>query len=255
MTTQQEIPEAWETYPAFVDEKPAMFFLNMGLVQAAPIAAAPTLYLVKVVMKDPGPSGMGTAEEGEMFMPVEDALCGSATKAGMHFAGRVRTDGHWELGFYGADGLDLAEVLDSVGPMIADLEIMIGGGEDPEWGFLLEYLAPDRERWQWIMDFRVVRQLSEAGDDCDKARTVDHAAHFVTEEALNTFVAAAKEQGFEESQRKKHEEPDLERPWMVEVGRSNTVAIEEIHDAVMDLIEIVEANGGEYDGWGCPVTQ
>lgn len=253
--TPQEIPEAWETYPAYVDGKPAMFFLNMGLVQAAPVAEAPALYLVKVQMKDPGPNGVGTGDEGEAFMPIEDALCGAATAAGYYFAGRVRSDGHWELGFYGKPDLEISDVLDEVGPQIAGLEIMVGGGEDPEWGFLLEYLAPDRERWQWIMDHRVVRQLMEAGDDIEKPRTVDHALHFKTEPALDAFVAAAGNEGFKESQRSEDKDNGGERPWMVEVQREDAVEVNNIHDAVMYLTELAEAEDGEYDGWGCPVAQ
>lgn len=251
----QEIPEAWETYPAIVDDKPAMFFLNMGMVQAAPIADAPFLYLVKIEMSDPGDNGLGTGGEAESFMPIEDAICESAKQADLYFAGRVRTGGHWEMGFYGAEGVELSEVLDRVGPMVAGRNIMLGGGEDAQWEFMLGYLAPDRERWQWIMDHRVVRQLMQAGDEVDKPRVVDHAAHFPTEDKLDAFVTAAKEQGFSESQRHEDKDGGGELPWMVEVQREDPVGVNEIHDVVMGLIELVEGNDGDYDGWGCPVTQ
>ena len=251
----QDIPEAWETYPALVDDKPAMFFLNMGLVQAAPIESAPHLYLVKIEMNDPGDNGLGTGAEAEGFMPLEDAIYDAAKAADLYFAGRVRNAGHWEMGLYGGAGVEISEVLDRMGPAIAGRKIMVGGGEDPEWGFLLEYLAPDRERWQWIMDHRVVRQLMQAGDDVDKPRTVDHVAHFPTEAALEAFVTAAKVQGFEESQRHEDKEDPGELPWMVEVQRKDPVGVNEIHDVVMGLIEIVEEHDGDYDGWGCPITQ
>ena len=251
--TPEEIPQAWETYPAFVDGKPAMFFLNMGMVQAAPIASAPALYLVKVEMADPGPDGMGTAAEADRFMPFEDALCEAAAKAGLYFVGRVRAGNHWEMGFYGAQDLDLAELLEGIGKVSSEFEIMLGGGDDPDWEFLLGYLAPDRERWQWIMDHRVVRQLTDAGDDPSKPRAVDHAVHFETEDALEKFVADAKALGFTEAQR--HHDANAELPWMVEVQREDPVMLSHIHDAVMDLIELVESHGGDYDGWGCPVTQ
>ena len=251
--TPQEVPESWESYPAFVDDAPAMFLLNMGLVERAPIAEASTLYLIKVEMAEPGEHGLGTAAEAERFMPFEDAVCAATTAAGLYTAGRVRTGGHWEMGFYGAEGVDLSEVLDGVGEIVAEFEIMIGGGDDPEWDFLLGYLAPDRERWQWIMDARVVRQLEEHGDDAEKPRPVDHALHFATEDALATFVKKATELGYRESQRK--QEDGRELPWMVEVVREDPVTVDEIHDAVMELMTIAEELGGDYDGWGCPVTQ
>lgn len=253
--TPQEIPESWESYPAFVDGNPAMFFLNMGLIQVAPIADAPALYLAKIQMTDPGPNGVGTTAEAEAFNPIGDAICEAAASAGYHFAGRVRCDGHWELGFYGAAGGDFPAVLDAVGPQLSALSIMVGGGDDPQWGFLLEYLAPDRERWQWILDHRVVDQLIEAGDDPSKPRPVDHTAHFPNVESLNHFVRAAEGLGFKETQRREDSTRDDGLPWTLEVQRNDTVDVDTIHDVVMGLIELVEEHNGDYDGWACPVAQ
>ena len=252
--TPQDIPQLWESYPALADGKPGLFMVNMGLVAAAPLPAAPAVYFVTVHMQDPGPDGVGTPEEAERLGAVEDAIAEAAQAAGLHFPGRVRTDGRWELGFYGPTGLDIASVLDSVGHVLADLEIQIGDNEDPEWRYLLDYLAPDRERWQWILDFRVVRQLAEAGDQNEKPRTIDHAAHFRTEADLDAFVASVASVGYVESQRHRGDDADDELPWMVEVQRDDPVTLEHIHAVAMDLIERVEAHDGDYDGWGCPVT-
>ena len=116
------------------------------------------------------------------------------------------------MGFYGPDGVDFSEVLDGVGEVVAGFEIMIGGGEDAQWGFLLGYLAPDRERWQWIMDHRVVRQLGEHGDDPTKPRQVDHAVHFKTEQAVDAFVKQVTDLGYRESQRAEEDGAEL-RGW------------------------------------------
>ncbi len=252
--TPQEIPQVWESYPALADGKPGLFMVNMGLLSAAPVAEAPSVYFVAVHMQDPGPDGVGTSDESERLGPIEDAIADAAQAAGLYFPGRVRTDGRWELGFYGAAGVDIAAVLDTVGPALADLDITIGDADDPQWRYLFDYLAPDRERWQWILDFRVVRQLEEAGDDGSKPRTVDHAAHFRTEAALEAFVASVASDGFVESNRHHHDEADSQYPWMVEVQREDPVELAHIHDVVMDLIEKVEAHDGDYDGWGSPVA-
>ena len=251
--TQQQIPEIWESYPALANGKPALFLVNMGLLSIAPLADAPAIYFVTVAMRDPGPNGVGTSEESESFSAIEDALGDAATAAGLHFPGRVRTDGRWEFGFYGPVGFDVHAMLEGVGPVLADLDITFGDNDDPEWRYALEYLAPDRERWQWILDYRVVRQLEQSGDNPETPRTIDHVAHFRTAEAVDAFVADAATVNFVESQR--NQEPDETYPWMVEVQREDPVTIDHIHDVVMDLIERVEAHDGEYDGWGCPVTR
>ena len=252
--TAPEVPEAWEIYPAYSDGKPAMFFLNMGLIQVAPLEALPQLYLIKVQMEDPAENGLGTNAEAQRFMPFEDAVRDAAAAAGMLMAGRVRTDGYWEIGFYGPSGLDFTDVLDNAGPAVAGFEIMLGGADDPNWGFLLDYLAPDRERWQWIMDFRVVRQLQEAGDELDKPRPVDHTIHFNDAASADAFIEDAKQIGFTVSQRH-HDENRDELAHMVELQREDPVAVDHIHAVVMDLVELAEKHEGDYDGWGCPVAQ
>jgi regulator of RNase E activity RraB len=253
--THQPVPDLWESYPALANGKPALFLVNMGLLSVAPLSAAPAIYFVTVAMRDPGPNGVGTAEESESFSPIEDAFGEAAAAAGLYFPGRVRTDGRWEFGFYGPADVDVHAMLEGIGPLLADLDVTFGDNDDPEWRYALEYLAPDRERWQWILDYRVVRQLEKSGDNPEKPRVIDHVAHFRDSAAVDAFVAHAATVGFVESQR--HEEPDAESPypWMVEMQREDPVTIDHIHDVVMDLIERVEAHDGDYDGWGCAITR
>ena len=159
--TAPEVPETWEIYPAYSDGKPAMFFLNMGLIQVAPLEELPQLYLIKVQMEEPADNGLGTNAEAQRFMPFEDAVRDAAAAAGMLMAGRVRTDGYWEVGFYGPSGVDFTDVLDNAGPAVAGFEIMLGGADDPNWGLPARLPGP-RPR-ALAVDPRLPRRPPAAG--------------------------------------------------------------------------------------------
>lgn len=250
--TPDEVPEHWDSYPSYLDDAPASFLFNMGLGDHAPIESAPFLYLVRVNMVEPGDHGMGTPAEAQRFAWFEDQLSEAAAARGLFTAGRLRTQGRWEVAMYGAEGIDLAAVLDTFSPGDRDFEIALGGGEDPEWGFYWELLFPDRERFQWMMDRNVVMQLEDHGDDVEAPRLVDHAISFPDEKSLEAFVAASREIGCSESQR--HKRDDEENPWMVELQKEDPVALGHIHGVVMELIELAEQHGGDYDGWGAPIV-
>jgi hypothetical protein len=249
----QDVPDTWETYPDLVEDRPAMILFNLGLVDAAPIAEAPVLFLVRVKMEDPGEQGVGTRAEMERFAWFEDNLAEVAKAAGLYFVGRTRGDGHWEMCFYGSADVDMGKLLGRMPRTDVDFDIALGGGEDPQWGFLLEFLAPSPERWQWILDRRVVAQLQEAGDALDVPRIVDHAARFPDQVRAEAFAAAAESAGYTVSQRGKDPKGG-ERPFLVEVQREDPVELGHIHDVVMDLANAAREQDGEYVGWGAPVS-
>lgn len=247
---RSEMQQEWMTYPAFSDGNQAMFLYNHALVRSAPMPDAPELYAVRVEMNDPGERGLGSDTEAMWFFNFEDGVCEAAEQMNFIHVGRVRSAGQWELAFYGAAGRNFAEVLDAVGPFGPDREISITGMDDPEWSYLLGYMAADAERWQWMMDYRVVTQLSEAGDNLEVPRPVDHSANFPTADARAGFIAAVEQLGFDVTSM----EDRAADSWSVHLQREDQVMIGAIHDTVMDVVDLVDRFGGTYDGWGCPIA-
>ena len=113
---------------------------------------------------------------------------------------------------------------------------------DHEFSYLNEFLLPDDERMQWIMDRRVCEQLEEHGDDHSVPRPVDHFLD-CEGEPPQALIDAATKLGFEV-------QPSEGSLQLVKI---HSVELDAIHDIVMQLRELAEAHGAEYDGWGCPV--
>lgn len=245
-----QIPQIWHTYPALSDGEPALFLYNHGLVVSDRIESASELYIVRIAMVEPGDNGLGTDAEVMWLYNFEDALNPVAEQLGFIHLGRVRSAGGWEMSYYSERGRDLAPALDGAGPIASERPIELTGMNDPEWSYLLGYLAPDQERWQWIMNNQVVVQLEDAGDNLDAPRPVDHSATFRTEDGRVGFVAAIEQQGFEVTA---VEDRDAEN-WQVSFQRMNSARMNEIHPVVMDLVNVVGSFGGAYNGWGCPIA-
>ena len=49
-------------------------------------------------------------------------------------------------------------------------------------------------------------------------------------------------------------EGTADHPYAVQLQREATVELDRIHDVVMQLVELAEAHGGDYDGWGTHIT-
>ena len=44
-------------------------------------------------------------------------------------------------------------------------------------------------------------------------------------------------------------------PFGAQVYRTDAVELDHIHEVVMELVELAQAQGGDYDGWECGVVR
>ena len=157
--------EAWNSYPARVDDAPASFLVAMHFESGERPPGAETLYVVGLGMVESGEHGMGTNAEAELFAPIQDAITSELAKAGFVAVGRLRNKDTWQLSYYGPKGgreLFLA-ALEKRGPEL-DREIWTHIDHDPEWNYFTSFLMPDRERRQWMRNAQVVDRLRSHGD-------------------------------------------------------------------------------------------
>ncbi len=244
--------EEWDFYYCRVDDAPASIFMNFEYRESRP-AGLDTLYYVGLEILEPGEHGLGDDDDVELLWKLEDTITTAAAAAGFTYVGRLRTGGDWQLTFYGA--ADRETVLEElVVSALSESErgYRIGSQEDAEWGYYEDFLMPDAERWQWIMDRRVVQQLEKSGDVLETPRPVDHFIGFPDADRRESFLAAAREKGFRAEVGVTHESG--ENPFSAQLIRSDPVTLEHIHDVVMELIELAEEYDGDYDGWGAPTA-
>lgn len=250
-----EAQDEWDFYYCRVDDAPASIFLNFAYRHARP-ANLDTLYFAGLQMLEPGEHGMGDGGDAEKLWQLEDRIIDAAAAHGLCYVGRLRNQGDWQLTFYGNAGKEEAFealVVDALSDVPDDRGYRVGSKPDAEWGYYEDFLLPDRERWQWIMDRRVVQQLAKAGDAHDIPRPVDHFIHFEHALQRDAFIEAARKKGFQAEEGPTEEGAD--RPYGAALVRNDATALNHIHDVVMDLIELAESHDGEYDGWGAPIVK
>ena len=240
----------WEFYPCVVDHRPASIFVNLSHEHARPTSSTSTRYWLRIQLSDAAPHGMGASSEADALFPPEDAITASVVDVGLLFVGRLRSNGSWDLTFYGPAGRD--DALNAIARE-ADLggrSFVTGSKPDPEWTYYREFLLPDAERRQWMQDRRVVEAFEEHGDVHSIPRRVDHWAYFRAPTWRRAFVRDASEQGFT-----LEGTSDAPHNFGVQVFRTDSVELDHIHQVVMTLFKLADHHGGYYDGWEAPVEK
>ncbi len=244
--------DEWDFYYCRVDDAPASIFLNLAYQRARP-AGLDTLYYAGLQILEPGDHGMGAEDDAKLLWELEDRITQSAA-GDFTYVGRLRNNGDWQLTFYGKAGNEeKLEELVVQALAEADRGYRVGSQADADWGYYEEFLVPDAERWQWIMNRRVVQQLAQAGDDHEVPRPVDHFIYFPDAKKREAFIVAAKAKGFSADEGPTRDEAEL--PYAAQLVRADPVELNHIHSLVMELTELADEHGGDYDGWGAPIAK
>lgn len=250
----------WEFYPTVVEGAPALFLVDLSLVEPAPLEGKSELVRCSVALSNGGGNdGVGDDDEAEKLFGLEEALTRAVEPRGGVFVGHVRHAGRWQIVFYGPAGIGRAVANATktfVDPTGRGVEVETD--DDAEWAFYFEYLLPDPERYQWIQDRDTVTALAEEGDTLTAPRAVDHFLRFSDEASRDAFLRAATEAGFQTGDAAgahAAEDPDEELPIVAHIVHESSVELEVIHDVVMTLSELADPHRGEYDTWQAEVIE
>ena len=249
MPTFSDNPDAWESYFTTVDDCPASISLDFAVGEHAPLPDRKNMLAVLIHMNEPGEHGLGEGVDPEALRHVEQQVVHAyEQELDVLFVGRVRSQGVWQLYFYGAEDEELerraAQLLSGFSGWRQELRIK----SDPEWELYFELLFPDRERLQWIQDRKVCEALAEQGDPLVVPRRVDHYAYFATSADRQRFIDATSKEHFE-VEAVGFDPADEDLAYTVQLHRTECVELESIHEVVMDLVESATEHDGLYDGW------
>lgn len=231
-------PESWHTFPGTISFNPALWSVDLGAVDAAPIAGLP--YRLDVT----APFAAGTdglpiaplAEAEDVVRRVVDAV-GGAYLGCVASQGRGRFTAH--LPTQPAEQITV--------PELPGAEVAIE--YDPHWAYVRDTLAPDVRQHRLLADRDLVGQLAAEGDKLGTARDVAHVAFFAAGEPAELAAADLRARGFSATV-----EPDGEGEFALTAIRSDPVAPPRVHELTWEVQETVERHGGMYDGWSCAVA-
>jgi regulator of RNase E activity RraB len=246
--------EQFDFYLAPLSSGPLAVNIDMAAAEHAPLSSHPKRLSLRVTLKQPRSDGLVSREEYDALCAVEDALIAALGRAcDALYLGRVVTGGQAYLTFY----LPESAADRAVEAAARDVKGVYGIGlsfeSDPTWQFYFETMFPDPYQRAAMGSRAVLIQLEENGDDGARPRSLDHFAWFGSQEQAVAAATGLSGLGFQVDPPR---QPDSSAPiWSLAFHREDALSEGRIDAVTADVVELVLAQEGEYDGWGCPVTK
>lgn len=257
MTRNNDTPpkDDWDFYFSNVNDVLSSLMVNLSAIDRAPDRAKPWLLWVWVHLREPREDGLSSETEAPTLYKIEDDLAAHLNACcGAELLGRITGGKRREFYYYGSSADGFEDAVRSVTAEFPAYGIDYGKQSDPQWRQYRDVLYPLPNQLRAIQNRRLLDALSVRGDDHDIARIVDHAIYFRSAAKRTAFANAAGESGF----RIQHESAvakSPERPFFINLVRTDTVSSEHISAVVDGLVELAEKHDGEYDSWGCEVQK
>jgi uncharacterized protein (TIGR01619 family) len=241
--------EDWDFYFSNVDDKPGSFYLDIGLIQIAPLDKMPNFFYVSLKMNDPREDGLSSNREYEKLIEIEDALVKSLKdKHDIVYAGRLTSNGTRDFYFYTSDTLLIEKTISESLVQFPNYEYDFEIKDNKDWSYYLNFIYPNPRQLQKISNRRVVELLEKNGDKLIEPREVNHWIYFKTPEGREKYIEKVKEKGFKiEDFDNIDDNKDFK--YRLRISRVDKVGQKDVDDYALYLWELANELDGDYDGW------
>jgi uncharacterized protein (TIGR01619 family) len=242
------VAEHWDSYFTNVNGVLASIALDLEIRKSIPDPSKPNLLWIWVYMESPREDGLSSDGEFEALCAIEDCLTKvMADRFGGVFCGRITTDGRREFYYYASSSDQLEAVVKDAMGQFRDYEFDCGSEPDPKWAQYLNVLYPSDEDRQRMENRHVLDVLERKGDTLQKPRDVWHWIYFRDQKDREEFRDAVTQ--LEYRLQSNHTREDSEFPIGICIVRFQSVKLNEIDDAVIELFRLANMHNGDYDGW------
>lgn len=245
----------WEFFSCEMDDDNVIVFVRVDIVESAPDASRPWLFLVTLTLKSQRSDGFTDEDETNSLWGIEDRLEREISEAwkGL-YVGRYTRAGKRLMIFYLPIDPDPAIARKLVEKCAPSYEFELNSFEDEEWHNYLNTLYPNDIGWMEISNQPVLDNLRERGDPLTPERHTLHWLYFKDRESRDGFLKAlgGSTQNF-----------DVARPLDPESGGEQYGACLEHHCSMekfallgvqVRLLRLAQEFNGEYDGFECAVV-
>src|SRR5690242_11476192 len=144
MGRERSWTERWGVYPSGPEDRLAMYSVDLGAVDAAPVAKLPVRADVEFTYAGDGASGMPAEAELAEIRSLETVVDRALRALGGAYVGRVMTGNTGRMTGYLPT--DASEPALAALPGVPDLAPRVTLTPDPQWSRLVDELAPNE--WQ-----------------------------------------------------------------------------------------------------------
>lgn len=241
----------WDFYACRIDDAPASVYVDLALRGEAPVGALPHQFLVRLPMRAARSDGLSSQDEFDVLCAVEDALMAAIVPLNARFVGRTTSAGYRDLYFYCADPEPVGNALIAAMEAFPEYSAEFFSAHDAEWKTYLEFLHPSERDRQLIQDRRTCDALEKEGDDLTTVRKIDHWIYLPNHKAAAEFLAAARSLGYQEESAPERSSGVL--PCAVCISKHTSAQVADVNETTLELLELANRFGGDYDGWESPV--
>ncbi|MCE9575070.1 MAG: DUF695 domain-containing protein [Deltaproteobacteria bacterium] len=250
------MPPTWEPdfdfYITSIDEKPASIVVDLAAAKASPVESHPVLLGIRVPMRQPREDGLRDAAELDALGELEDRFT-EALEAQVDalYVGRVVHDGATTLYYYAPEAhrQKLDDELPAITGDPGDYAPEWWVDDDPKWQLYDEFLTPDEYDQHMISNRRLIAVFTENGDKLEEPRQVDHFATFPSRQQAERAAGALRAAGFATDDLA---DPDSDDAWELQFHRVDHLAEGRPDEFVGEILDLIEPEEGDYDGWGAP---
>ena len=247
--------DEWDFFFASVDDAVVSIFVDLGVRPQVPIEERPWLLWVHVDMQSPRPDGLSSSEESPKLKEIGDALDATiSATCGAQLVGRVTGSGKREFYFHAAEPGPLDEAVAEAMKSFEGYEFECASAFQPEWDYYLGALYPSETNLQRMQNRRLLEGLAAEGDVHEIPRKVDHWLYFADEEGRTACRDTLAEIGFAVEEEGLAED-DAQLPFSLVMSRVDSIDKPSINGVTLELVRLAGEHRGDYDGWGCAVTQ
>jgi len=237
----------WDFYFCTVDDKVASIFVDLDLIQRAPVAGLDAMVYLRLYLRFPREDGLSSQQEYEALAGLEDEVTQRAVMAGALYVGRNTTDGFRDFVFYCADSDKCVATLRETMRAYSDYKFDCDARPDPQWSVYREFLYPAPRARQTIENRRVYAALEQNGDALTQPREIDHWIYFADAYSRGVFVEDCRALGF--ALRAMREPDSGNAQFGVQIFRVDVPNANSFDGVVTQLFDLAKQTGGEYDGW------
>ncbi|BCJ29017.1 DUF695 domain-containing protein [Actinocatenispora sera] len=245
----------WQTFPGRVPasadrpEADAMLHADLAAVAAAPVAELPVRLTVRVAFGATRPDGSPAAGAAHQLYVFEDKLAAEVAKrADGQYVGRVISAG--ECTFVFQLPAEPGELKLPAGPELATgPAVPVQHVEaDPDWSYARAVFTKDPAAEQRSYNRPLVAALVARGDRAEIPRPIEHSAHFADQAGAG---ASGKELGALGYRVTASTDPE----GGVTLTAVRAAPLTAVDEASVQVQAVVQAHGGDYDGWGSDLVR